>query len=378
MKDLFQRLAPGLLAMTSLTLVAGVAEVALRVRESWKREEIRAESPGRELCTEPDPDLVYRYRAGHCDFNARGFHDADHAASPAPGTLRLAVIGDSVAVGQGVDIEERFDRVLVRRLAARGVAAEAVNLARTGYSTSQELLLLERDAYAYQPALVLWSYVLNDPADPVFHDANGDLGRFYARPASQLLHRLRRLIFELREELAEDRCGHEFHTLLHCAYAEQVSAHIARIGALAREHATPTLFVIHPVFEKDRGFGDSSFAPLHAQLAREARDAGLIVVDLLDAYRGHEPRTLQQDDPNWFDLWHPNALGHALAAEAIEPALLEAVSGQEREAGDGGGERHQERGAAEQPVDATRGGVSALEPPPLKRRADEEHRRHAA
>jgi lysophospholipase L1-like esterase len=346
MSGFFKRLAPGLLLVASLTLVAGVAEVVLRVRHGWKTQEILAKSPDRDLCTEADPELIYRYRAGHCGFNRRGFRDDDHSATPPPGTLRFVVIGDSVAAGDGVEIEERFDRVLERRLAASGVRAEAINLARTGYSTSQELLLLERDAYAYRPDVVVWSYVLNDPADPVFHDANGKLGRYFFQPDIQLVHRLRRLVFDTREKLAEQRCGREFHALLHCAYAEQVSASIARIGALARAHATPTVFVIHPVFEPERGFGDSSFAPLHAQLSREARDADLVVVDLLDAYRGVDPASLQQDDPDWFDPWHPNARGHALAAEAIEPALLRVASGKEDEAGDGGGEAEEEGGGA--------------------------------
>jgi hypothetical protein len=176
------------LALVSLTLVAGVAEVALRWQHARRVERILARDPSRELCTEPDYELLYCYVPGRCGFNARGYRDAEHAFANSSGVFRFAVIGDSVAAGDGVALEERFDRVLELRLSDSSVRAEATNLARTGYSTSQELIVLEKEAFAYHPDLVIWSYVLNDPADPVYHNANGRLGRFFVRPRSHAWH----------------------------------------------------------------------------------------------------------------------------------------------------------------------------------------------
>ena len=309
------------LALLSLTLLTGVAELALRWQHARRIERILARDPSRELCTEPDPELLYRYAPGHCGFNARGYRDGDHALAKPPGVFRFAVIGDSVAAGDGVELDERFDRTLERHLVESGVRAEAVNLARTGYSTSQELIVLEKEGFAYHPDLVIWSYVLNDPADPVYHNANGRLGRFYARPRSYAWHELARLLFKARERIAARGCPDEFHLLLHCAYADRVSAALARIGELSAARHTPVLLVIHPVFEREPANGDPGFAPLHAELAREARAAGLAVVDLRDAYARYAPGELQQTSRDWFDPWHPNARGHAVAAEAIEAEL---------------------------------------------------------
>ncbi len=311
------------LAIFSLTLFTCAAELALRWQHAQRESRILRRDPTRELCTEPDPDLLYRYAPGRCGNNARGYRDAEHALAKQPGVFRFAVIGDSVAAGDSVAVEERFDRVLEQKLARSGVRAEAVNLARSGYSTSQELLVLEREAYAYHPDVVVWSYVLNDPADPVYHNANGRLGRFFVRPRCHVCHGLARLRFKLRERVAARGCPKEFHALLHCAYADRVAADLARIAALSREHATPALLVIHPVFERDREFADAALAPVHAALAREARGAGLFVVDLLADYARYARAELQQAEGNWFDPWHPNARGHAVAAEAIERALRE-------------------------------------------------------
>src|SRR5262245_45393785 len=100
------------LALLSLTLVAGGAELVLRAREARRVERILARDPTRELCTEPDPELLYRYAAGRCGFNARGYRDREHALAKPPGVFRFAVIGDSVAAGDGVELDERFDRAL--------------------------------------------------------------------------------------------------------------------------------------------------------------------------------------------------------------------------------------------------------------------------
>ena len=311
------------LALLSLTLFTCGAEVALRWQHARRIERAVRRDPARELCTEPDPDLLYRYKPGRCGNNSHGYRDAEHALDKAPGVFRFVVIGDSIAAGDGVELDERFDRVLERRLDGADLRAEAVNLARTGYSTSQELIVLEREAYTYHPDVVVWSYVLNDPADPVYHNANGRLGRFFVRPRCFVCHELARLSFLLRERIAARGCPQEFHAMLQCTYADRVAADLARVGALSREHATPALLVIHPVFERDHGFADSTLAPVHAELAREARGAGLAVVDLLAAYAPYPPDALRRTDQAWFDPWHPNARGHALAAEAIERALRE-------------------------------------------------------
>jgi lysophospholipase L1-like esterase len=309
------------LALLSLTLVAGVAEVGLRWQHARRIERVLARDPSRELCTEPDSELLYRYVPGRCGFNARGYRDGEHALAKPPGVFRFVVIGDSVAAGDGVEIGERFDRVLEARLHRSGIRAEAVNLARTGYSTSQELIVLEREGFAYHPDLVIWSYVLNDPADPVYHNANGRLGRFFVRPPSYAWHELERLLFKARERFTASGCPQEFHLLLHCAYAERVSAALERIGDLSASHQTPVLLLIHPVFMREPAGNDASFTALHSALAREARKAGLAVVDLRDAYARYAPGELQQTSQDWFDPWHPNARGHGVAAEAIAAEL---------------------------------------------------------
>jgi lysophospholipase L1-like esterase len=312
-----------LLASTLLTLLA--VEGCLRLLHARRHARIAARHPTRELCTAPHPRLVYTLVPNRCGANSRGFPDAERELAKPAGTLRLVVIGDSVAAGDGVPPGASFPRVLERELASRlaPTPVEVVTLARSGYSTSQELLVFEEEGLRHQPDLVVWSYVLNDPAHPVFHDANGELGRFHHAPRVHALHFVRRKLFQARERWRRHACPAEYHARLHCVYAGEVQANLERLAARARAAGVPVVFAIHPVFERGRDFGAYGLAALHAQLAERAGAAGLVPLDLLDGLRHLDPRELDRNSESRHDPWHPNGHGHRVIGEYLARALCE-------------------------------------------------------
>jgi lysophospholipase L1-like esterase len=312
-----------LLASTLLTLCA--VEGGLRLQHARRHARIAARLASGELCTAPDPRLVYTLVPNRCGANSRGFPDAERRLAKPPGALRIVVVGDSVAAGAGAPPGGSFPRVLERELAARlaPTPVEVVTLARSGYSTSQELAVFEQEGLRHQPDLVVWSYVLNDPAHPVFHDANGELGRFHHEPRVHALHFVWRKLFQARERWRRHACPAEYHARLHCVYADEVRANLERISALARAADLPVVFAIHPVFERGRDFGAYSLTGLHALLATWARAAGLVPVDLLDGLRHLDSRELDRNSASLHDPWHPNERGHRLIGEYLARALLE-------------------------------------------------------
>jgi hypothetical protein len=171
----------------------------------------------------------------------------------------------------------------------------------------------------------LWSYVLNDPAHPVYHNANGELGLYHYAPRSHLEHFVASKLFLLRESWRTRQCRAEYHALLHCAYRGEIAANLARIGAWSRATGAAVVFAIHPVFEQGGRFESYSLAGLHAELADLARRSGLRPVDLVEAYAGEDPEALKlPDPPGWHDAWHPNAEGHRRLAEFLVPRLRDA------------------------------------------------------
>jgi lysophospholipase L1-like esterase len=298
-----------------------VGECTLRLLAARERAAIRAQAyPGRELCTTGDPELLYTYRPNTCGANALGYLTPEFPRRKLPGRFRIALVGDSVAAGQYVSRCEAVGQVLQQNLNERGSGRfEVVTLARSGYSTAQELIVLERDGYSHDPDLVLVLYVLNDPAYPLYHGADGDLARYHYRPSSYVLGFVAERLFRLRDWWLGRGCPAEFHQRLHCAYRTRIERHFAELGRLAREHRRPTFVVIHPLLEDD--FSRYAYEAIHHDLVRMARAAGLGAIDLLDAFRPCRGKLVSRpgDDP-----WHPNGLGHEIAARAIHRGLAQA------------------------------------------------------
>jgi lysophospholipase L1-like esterase len=87
--------------------------------------------------------------------NNDGFRDVPHGPKQ---KKRIAFLGDSFVWGYDAEQEERFTEKLQAQLADW----EVLNMGISGYSTDQELLLLEKWFDRYQPDIVVLVYCDND------------------------------------------------------------------------------------------------------------------------------------------------------------------------------------------------------------------------
>lgn len=100
--------------------------------------------------------------------NSRGIRaDREFAYDKPPGTCRIVLLGDSMAVGYEVDLEDSFAYLLERGLRADGYRCELVNLAVSGFGTAEMLVTLREEGLKYHPDLVLMSVHATDPDDNV-------------------------------------------------------------------------------------------------------------------------------------------------------------------------------------------------------------------
>lgn len=104
-------------------------------------------------------------REGHSRvvINSAGLRDREHETAKPDNTLRIAVLGDSYAEAMQVDVTETFWAVLERELgscaALRGRKVEAINFGISGYGTGLEWLTLQKQAWDYDPDIVLLAFL---------------------------------------------------------------------------------------------------------------------------------------------------------------------------------------------------------------------------
>jgi lysophospholipase L1-like esterase len=154
------------LLVTSLGMAAGLAELALRISHYGEGKR----TPLQKLM-EYDSQLGWRHKRNvsgemvsdeyriNVQYNAEGWRGATGRFSKPPGVFRIVVLGDSFVDGYTLPAQDRFTEVLEISLRPR---VDVINLGVAGYSTDQELLLLDREGWKYQPDLVVLAFYYND------------------------------------------------------------------------------------------------------------------------------------------------------------------------------------------------------------------------
>jgi hypothetical protein len=255
-----------------------------------------------------------------------------------PGAPRVAVLGDSVAFGAGVDDVETFASLLEAR--ERWTVA---NFAVPGWGIDQSLLRYEHEAAGWRPSVVVLNVCLaNDLADnmlasylydpawpkPYFTIEDGELlphadhlARSPARLAwrwlwehSHLLNLLAAPTSSERREIAHWMGRRRLAVKDEAAATRLAVREVKRLQELARLDGTALLVALHP----DRAAFEER-SPLATRLRDGLSSAGVTPLDLGASYRagGWAFSALMLDG-----LGHLSPRGHAVAAETIRDAIV--------------------------------------------------------
>jgi hypothetical protein len=113
----------------------------------------------------PDKAVTWRSEGfSHSYFNSDGMRDpGDLTIAKPANTLRVALLGDSMTESLQVPFEQSWGRLVQEKIGpVDGKKVEVVNFGNSGYSTTQECLLLEEKVFKYQPDLVIVGYSSRD------------------------------------------------------------------------------------------------------------------------------------------------------------------------------------------------------------------------
>jgi lysophospholipase L1-like esterase len=261
--------------------------------------------------------------------NSAGFRGPEVDPVAAPGTFRIALIGDSYTMGWQIGEEEIYASRVQEALNAAALPGhrfEVLNLGLGGLNIGQIVRRLERIGLRFSPDLIVYGYTLNDilvrdlqpEADPERQrEAVAEWFRFADSP-SHLLRLLWPRWVSLRNAIWRPP-GSEEHSL-QAMYADpehwrRVEAGLDRLAAIGRREGVCVHVLIHTEVGQLRFL--HPFTNLYDQVEAAAKARGFSVTQSFPYYRGRNANDLRISP---FD-GHPNAEGHRLLAEALLDGL---------------------------------------------------------
>jgi len=321
--------------------------VALGLAEGVTRSLALAPAVGRIVVDDADSPLQpsenplqgYELKSGfrsvaHPGFrtNLQGLRGAELAIPKPAGVFRIALVGDSVVEGVGLEREEDTLPVQLERLLA-GRRIEVINAATRGYNTQAEVELFRRRVLPYEPDLVIVVFVRNDHQRLNRH-AGASWSYRRPRSAERLFHAshlfrfaaLRLNLFHFREEVdpdyLEERIGQ--------AQAEDnVATGLSELARLSGANGYRTIVAVWPNFAESINDPPGLMAPRSDRMRVETLAARyrIPVARLREAFaRDYAERGPGQPSPGQlytFDGMHPTAEGTRVAAGLLRQLMDE-------------------------------------------------------
>ncbi|MCH7873328.1 MAG: hypothetical protein IID33_16655 [Planctomycetes bacterium] len=300
-----------------------------------------------------NPVLRYEMRPGSRDddvvISSAGLRDREFATPKPRDVYRIVVIGDSVTFGFRLEQQQAFPKMvealLNRHSPAGSPTYEVLNLGVNGYNTTQAVEALRVRGLRFEPDLIIYAYVLNDPqgysleaealavlrarAEKPLH-----MARYFPRSGllQMLSAQLQRLSPAHRRLYLSEPGYVAFDAGTHCAYFHalhnneetwtRVTDGMATLARLTSEpRSVPVLVAVIPI-DTEQGFSPYPMQDLHDKVAAEARNEGFQTLDLAPVFR---LVSAELDGEFYLDFLHPNLKGNEVLAVALLKWLSESA-----------------------------------------------------
>jgi hypothetical protein len=242
--------------------------------------------------------------------NGQGMRDREYSLKKPPSTFRVALVGDSIGAGWGVNAEDRFESILEeawnsRARASSGGKVEIINCAVPGHAPGQRWYHFGQVGWSMEPDLV------------IYESTAADVGWDERRLRFLLARGLGWDCPIYRPALVSARVQpfgspDQYKRALHPRHWEILAGVYRSMTADCKARGVPIFWVLVP------RVGRRSDAENKPALIDRARSAGFSrILDLTDAFDGLDPAALAVDR----DDFHPNATGHARLARRLDDAM---------------------------------------------------------
>ena len=298
-----------------------IVGAALAVGEWWARSSVPEVSTtifqnsaieGLDVDLKRDFQVVYQ---GHSvDLHSRGFRGPEFPTKR-EGELRIALIGDSVAFGNGIAWEDTLGVMLEEEFAKQGRPAQVLNFGVPGYNIGKIVANLEGAVLKEEPTHVIYLAFPNDHLPlPEFGDIdpNHQLDPLNGFPlgsalAEWTLSHLKDMARSLGRPL-ESRTHESSREEYEAFGRDEVQPGLERMQAACAAGGVGFAVVIHPFMLPPT---QNSFRPLELAFEAECVELGIEAHLGEQAFAGRNPRELWAHPR--FDS-HPNGEANRLTA----------------------------------------------------------------
>lgn len=268
-------------------------------------------TPG--LRFEHRPGTIARLMGVEVRINDDGLRDRDISRKKPEQTIRVAVVGDSVTFGWGVDQDRTYPRQLERILNDRrplgaNIAFEVLNFGVGNYAVDDITAMLRTKAVAYDPDLVIYGAFLND----------AELPKEVTKVSPLLSHSLAVVWIWGRLDAFSRQIGTRgtyreyYQNLYHSDRQGQlrVKTGVAFMQKICSQRNIPLVVAMLPELHEG---SSSTFASVYQVYQDAAAEVGATYIDLQTVLSENEKRSywVSPDDA------HPNAEACALYAERL-------------------------------------------------------------
>ncbi len=275
------------------------------------------------------PGIEGIHKGAYYRANSAGFRGPEFDSHPAEGVFRIAAVGDSFVMGEGVLEEEAYPAILEGLLNrdSDGGSFEVLNFGVSGANIHHVVDRLETLALSFHPDLIIYGLTANDievAGYKVLHTTEAIVRqreRFarFEHSSSYLLRLLWPRWISFQTGLSPPRgtyMNEVFENYLHNPEAWKDFVHgFDRFAQIQQERSVRVVVFIHPILAYLWHF--HPFRDVYARVEAAATERGLRVVQGLPAVIGIEAEALWISQANP----HPNPRAHRLFAETLERGL---------------------------------------------------------
>ena len=273
---------------------------------------------------------------GRLAISDAGLRDRDYPVEKPPNVFRIAVIGDSIAFGEGVEqsavMSEHLELLLNKHGADSDTAFEVLNFGVAGYNFQQVMEALRAKALSYSPDLIVYAYCMNDPQEYSLEMAKLDSVSSGTSTVFDYvpLHRSRFFLLaryaltrpdfdrdDPQGVALESGTYAEYFSRIHRATSwNRMQTGLDDLADLSSAREIPVLALVFPVL---LDLEDYPLEPVHDLLNQAFTERSLHVLDLLDLYAAYERIEGRQVGR---DSLHPGTKGHAFTAVAMLYSMI--------------------------------------------------------